>query len=304
MVFLALAFAPALLWTLWKSSFPVSSAEGSYSGMILGRDPWYQVTLMVSSLWGYASETTYALSGLVIKTGVLELVLPGICLVGAAAAWRAGDRLLVPLAGIQFAGLLLSPAGSRYLIFMIPALYLFLALGILRLADRMCTRFGIAVNPSRALIVFFVILGLCNIGHNLKTVWSATHPVQPSGAETERSVPFFKAARVLRGMDPSATVMTTNPRIIHYLSGRRTVGLVRSGVPDQLAWVQDSRSIAALIERASPRYVFLDTKNRRLCTAALAAFEGLGLRMTPLPVGSSPPRYLLYRVESRGTGVR
>jgi hypothetical protein len=295
-LFLALAFAPTLLWQAWKASFPVSVSEGSYATMILGRGGWYQISLMLTALWDYASETTYALSGLVIKTGFLEMVLPLLTVAGAVSAWRAGDRLLVPLVGIQFMGLLLSPAGSRYLIFLLPALYLFLALGLIRTAGWISRRLGRPKGPGRVLIVCLCVLGVCNLGHNFKTVWNARNALEVRGAESERSLPFFKAARWLKAHEPSATVMTTNPRIIHYLSGCRTISLVRSGVPDEQAWVDDPESIGALIERTSPRFLFLDRKNRRVNDSAMEAFTRVNLRLKVIAQGSSPPRHMLYEI--------
>jgi hypothetical protein len=295
-LFLVPAFAPAVLWQVRKASFPLSATEGSYAAMILGRDPWYQISLMLTALWEYASETTYALSGLVVKTGFLEIALPFIALVGAVSAWRAGDRLLVPLAGIQFIGLLLSPAGSRYLIFLLPALYLFLALGIIRTAEWVSTRFQRNYDPARVLIICLCVLALCNLGHNLKTIYAARTPLESNGPESERSLPFFKAARVLKEFGPGSAVMTSNPRIIRYLSGCRTIPLVRSGVPDQNAWVDDTESVGKLIKRTSPRFLFLDRKNQRMFDSVLQAFERGNLQLKPIPEGSSPPRRLLYEI--------
>jgi len=295
-LFLLLAFAPAAIWQWWKASFPVSFGEGSYLKMVAGRSLVYQLTLSLYALWGYVAETSYAVTGVVLRTGFLELIVTLLILLGMAVAWRRGDRLMVPLTGIQYAGLLLSPAGSRYLILLIPGLYLFLALGILKIVTVLSARTRRIPEPGKVLAACFVFLALLNVGHNFKTVFQSRTALEAGGAQSERSLPFFEASRWLRGHAPESAVLTTHPRIIHYLSGCPTVRLSRSGVPDQEAYLEDPGLIRKLIADHRPRFLFADTKNERLYRAAVAGVKRSGLALEEVPQVTVSPRYRFFRI--------
>ena len=113
---LACAYAPWVVWECWKSAFPASFGEGTYYTAVAQRDLGTQISVILSALWGYVPETFYAVTGVTIKTGFVELIAPAVILVGLVEAFRRGDRLLVPFVTLQYAGLSLSSAGSRYLI--------------------------------------------------------------------------------------------------------------------------------------------------------------------------------------------
>ena len=205
-LFLLLSLAPGSFWEWYKSSFPGSDQEGSYLTAIGGRDLNTQVDVILRSAWGYVAETSEALSGLTIKTGFLELVVPVLVVIGAAAAWFNGERLFVPLTVIQFGGLLLSPAGNRYIIALLPGIYLFLFLGLKRceqwIKGRMSTR-GPTLLPARKLLVgVFIAFALFNVGHNIITIVGARSALEREGAESARDLPFFEAAGWLRGNAP------------------------------------------------------------------------------------------------------
>lgn len=300
-LFLILAYAPTSIWVSWKSSFPASFGEGSYLDQLMGRQIQDELGVMLTALWGYIPETSYALTGVVLKTGILEFVAPLVALIGAVGAWRRGDRLLVPLTVIQYGGLLLSPAGSRYVIFLIPALYMFLALGLLKIADRVAAR-TTRITPRRLLVGCFALLALLNVGHDIKTIVMARMALEPNGAESARSLPYFTAARWLNTNAPDATVLTAHSRIIHYLSGCRTITLVRSGVPEQHVWVEDINVIKRLITEGKPEFFFADTRKSSLDSAVLEAAQGLGLELKKVPEASSS-RYRLFKfVKSPGAG--
>jgi len=290
-IFLVTAYAPALVWEWWKASFPVAFSEAGYGHMVFNRALDYQVRLMASALWGYVAESSYAITGVALKTGVLEFLAPLLVLWGGVVAWRGGERLLVPLAVIQFGGLLLSPAGSRYLIMLIPALYIFLALGTLAATRRV----GWADRSGRVLIGCFTVLALLNVGHNVKTVYLARTALEANGPESERSLPFFSAAGHLAAEAPNAVVLATHPRIIHYLSGRKAVPLVRSGVPDHEAFVQDSALIEELISRTNPGFLFADRKNAAQFAATLEAVRRLGLKLEEIPIADPTARFGLFK---------
>lgn len=291
-VYLVAAYAPALAWEWWKASFPVSFSEAGYLHMVAGRALEYQLRLMGTALWGYVGETGYAMTGLALKTGALEFIVPLIALWGAVAAWRGGERLLVPLTLVQYAGLLMSPAGSRYLIMLLPALYLFFGLGVLDVLGRTSW----AERSGRLLVGCCAVLALLNAGHNAKTVYYARTALQANGAESERGLPFFSAARLLAAEAPDTVVLATHPRIIHYLSGRRTIPLVRSGVPDHQAFVQDGELIEALISRNNPGFLFVDRKNAAQFVATLEAVRRLGLHMEEIPISDPFHRFGLFRI--------
>lgn len=297
-LFLLLAFAPAGLWEIRKASFPASFSEGSYMSAIVGRKLSTQLLIMLEALRGYVPETSYAMTGVVLKTGFLEFLAPVLALVGAVTAWRNGDRLLVPLAAVQYAGFLLSPAGSRYLIVLIPALYLFLALGILRIWRWICRKVSASRARALTLVGFFSLLALLNVGHNVKTIVSARSAIESNGAETERGLPFYAAARWLKANAPRAIVLTTHPRITHYLSGCPTVTLVRSGFPEHEVWVKDSHLIQRLITERNPQFLFADSRRAALYQSATDAIHGLGMELKEIPIGVLNSRYRLFRIVS------
>jgi 4-amino-4-deoxy-L-arabinose transferase-like glycosyltransferase len=301
-VFLGLAFLPAAIWQLWKASLPQSFSEGTYFGMIAGRKLSYQLGLMLTAAIEYVPETSYALTGVVLKTGVLELIPVLITLLGASVAWRLGDRLLVPLAAIQAGGLLLSPAGSRYLIFLLPGLYLFFALGLIRAVEWAVARFSLKLTPGRVLVVCFTALAALNMAHNFKTIANSRHALELNGPESEQSAPFFAAARLIRGDAAGKAVLTTNNRVIHYLSGAPTVALVRSGVPDQHAWVNDPKLIEKLIVEKMPAFVFIDSKMQDIHAAVDQALKALGMALREIPLGVSSTRYRFYAIIQAGGG--
>ncbi len=58
----------------------------------------------ILGLMGYVPETSFALTGVSLKTGFLELFVPLLTAFGAVQAFRKGERLLFPLTVIQFCG--------------------------------------------------------------------------------------------------------------------------------------------------------------------------------------------------------
>ena len=295
-VFLAWAVAPFMLWQVWTSTLPPSEGEGSYLNLVAGRTFQTQVWMVVTTLWGYVQETSYAITGLVLRTGVLEWVAPAIALVGAVAAYRGGDRLLVPLAVVEYGGLLLSPAGSRYLIFMIPALYLFEALGILALGRLLSRRVAGFQRPGKLLVWCFILIGACNVAHNMKTIYQCRTALEPMGAQSERSLPYFCAARWLAENAPGAPVLTARPRIIHYLSGSPTIPLIRFGVPEQEHRVTSEDAIGTMMARKKPQFLFTDEKITDLNEHVVSVLNGLDFRLEEVTQAGCSPRYRLYRL--------
>ncbi len=295
-LFLLTAFLPAVMWQWWKASFPVSMAEGTYFGAVAARGFSEQFHVIVTTFWGYFAETSDTLTGVSIKTGFLELIAPLIMLVGMVQAYREGDRLLVPLTVVQFCGLLLSSPGSRYLIFLIPALYLFLALGIVTVVPWFVRERAMPERAGRVLLTCFVILAVLNVGHNAITIVHARTALEPGGAESERSVPFFAAARWLKTNAPHATVLTTRSRIIYYLSGCPTVTLLRSGVPEHEAWVQETDQIEKLMQQRQPEFLFTDSSKADLYAQVTKALAELGMKVDPIPEATSSKRYRLFRI--------
>ncbi len=257
---LVLAYLPIGVWTAWKWSFPASASEGTYYNAVMGRHWSDQVHIILTAFISYFQETTLALTGLNLKTGFLELILPLLAALGAVQAFRNGERFFVPLAVIQFSGLLLSTAGERYLLFLLPALYLFLAQGYLSLSQWVSGKLRFELNRRTAITYFFGFLMLTNCAHDLAPVIHARNAMEKGGPETHRSRPYFKASNWLKDNDPKAKALTTHSRIIHFLSGCPTITLVRSGVPEQDTWVEDRSRIQEMVGRTCPKYLFTDEK--------------------------------------------
>jgi hypothetical protein len=294
--YFAAAIVPLLIWQVWKASFPPSAAEGTYFNAIINRSIADQAMIILSAFWNYFPEMNLALSGLEIRTHVFELILPLITGLGVFLAWKKGERLLTSLVVIQFMGLMLSTAGERYLICLLPALYLFLAAGLAGLHVFLDRR-GYTVPSFKNLLTgVFLAMTITNVIHDAVPIWQARNPIYPNGPESFRSEPFFKASDWLKKNDPSQTVMTTHSRVIHYLSGCLTVPLVRSGVPEHETWIDDSARIKTLIMRYRPKYVFYDGKDARLYDQVFTAVKDAGMKPEEILGASSPPRYILFKI--------
>jgi hypothetical protein len=291
---------------MYKTTFPRSFTEGTYAGAVSGRSLEDQTAVIFDAMWNYVSETGYALTGVVIKGALLEFIVPLLLIIGFIAALRSRESLLVPLTLIQFAGLMLSSAGSRYLIFLIPGLYVFLALGLLkvfRLRNRLSPDKIRKIPGDRVLLVSsFLILGFLNVGHNVKTVYQCRTALETNGAESERRLPFFEAARRLKAEAPYDVVMTMQPRVIHYLSGCPTVELYRSGVSDAPE-VESVKTVKCLIAGRNPGYLFSDSKDSDFYEAVMKGILESGLTPEEIPLKSGSKRFRLWRLIPRTESV-
>ena len=299
-------FSPRLLsqcGNLTRLSFPVSVNEGTYVTAITGRTLAYQIEVTLTSVWEYVQETSYALTGAVFKTGVVEWIAPLLVLVGMWVAFRRRERLFLPMIAIQFCGLFLMPAGSRYLILLIPGLYLFLALGVLTVSKWINERFqsptGRFPRPEFILVGLSLLLALLNLGHNLITIYQARTAIETGGAESERDLPYFKAARWLRTQTSDGVVMTMHPRILHYLSGRPTIELTRSGVSYEQTWVRGQGELQNLITTRRPAYFFSDALDQSLFNETVRALHSLGLDLEAIPEADASRRFRLWRIIPR-----
>jgi hypothetical protein len=134
------------------------------------------------------------------------------------------------------------------------------------------------------------------VGHNVKTIVSARTALESNGAETERGLPFYAAARWLKANAPGAVVLTTHPRILHYLSDCPTVTLVRSGFPEHEVWVEDGRLIRRLMAERDPQFLFADSKQVTLYRSATDVIQGLGMELREIPLPAPHSRYRLFRI--------
>lgn len=297
-IFFVLALAPFAAWQAFKWSFPVSFSEGNYL-VALSRGFEVHVWVISTAFLGYFPEGSYALTGVYTRTWVLEPIIAGITVLGAVVAFRRGDRLMVPLTVIQFMGLMLSSAGSRYLIFLMPALYLFLALGILQIAKWLSLRIRKPLQPGGVLVTFFVLLATTNVGHNIITIIKCRTPLEAYGPQSERSLPFFTTARWLKANAPGAKVLTMRTRTIHYLSSCRTIALQRSGVAWH-EWLVDTRGqLQGLITEHRPEFLFTDFSEADYHERVMNSIRHLGFELKEVPEASSSARFRLYAIVPR-----
>jgi hypothetical protein len=293
------SFQPFCLWQYWKTSFPVSESEGTYLNAVAGRTIDDHARVMITALFEYVHESSFALTGVSMKTGFLEFLVPLLMLFGIFQAFRKGERLLVPLTAVQFCGLLLSSAGSRYLIFLLPGMYLFVASAFLDFSKLLCTKFRSLPEPRQMLLGFFALLAAMNFGHNIGVIWSAQTPTEQNGAASQRSLPFFNAARWLKTNAPNATVLTTTPRVIHYLSGCKTVSLIRSGVPEHEAWLYSDEQLRRLVLETKPDFLFADSKDAKYYLHVTKGVERLGFQLEEIRLPSSA-RHKLFKLVPAG----
>ena len=274
----------------------MSASEGTYFNQMAYRGLEDQLRIVIGDFFGYFPEMTYAVTGLNLKTGFLELVFPTLIAWGAIVSLCQGDRLLVPFTVIQFCGFLLSYPGERYLLPLLPGLFLFLGVGLLDVANRISARFEKKLNSGKLVLIVFIILAVLNVGHNFVPIAQARMSLEAQGAESSRSLPFFIASRWLKEHAPDAKVLTKRSRIIHYLTGCRTVALIRSGVPQQDTIVADQSRLKALISESKPNFLFLDDKDTELCLHVFQAVADLGLTLKEIPAAGSAPRYALFEI--------
>lgn len=301
LVFMGLSFVLPLLWEFHKSGFPVSSQEGEYFRAVAGRSLETQIHVMLNSVWEYLFETAYTLTGVSMRTVALELLLFSGIMTGFVVAFRQGERLLSAFFVVQAGGLLLSSAGSRYLAPLIPALYLFFGLGVIKqvalLKDVFHARW---INREKILICAFVLFALTNVGANFQTIYHARTAVQAHGAELEKDRAFFAAAQWIRTNDPEARILSMNPRILRYLTGAKTSDILRSGVPEHLAWISSQNEISAILEKNSPNYLFVDSKNAGLKDTICETIQRHGYRLVEIEEARSGSRFSLWKIVSSG----
>jgi hypothetical protein len=293
------AFLDPSLWCLHKMAYPVSYNEGAYFNAVTGRGIGTQFAVILGAVWDYIPETATALAGVTIRTGLLEIIVAALALVGFVSSWKRGERLLTYLTAVQYGGLVLSSAGSRYLLLLIPGLLLFLFQGIViilgLLTSRMRDKRAEAFALRRVLIAVSCLLLVTNLGQNIVTIAGARSAVESGGAESNRDKPFFVAARWLKANSNGQSILTMNPRIIHYLTGLPTVETLRSGAPEEVAWPNTRQQIIGLMKKRNPGFVFLDNKNPALKKLITESAELNNYTLQVIPEASYGNRYSLAR---------
>ena len=298
-LFMGLSLCLPLLWEFHKSSFPVSAQEGEYFRAVTGRSLETQILVMLNSAWEYLFETAYTLTGVSMRTVALELILFSSVITGFFIVFRQGERLLSSFFVVQAAGLLLSSAGSRYLAPLIPALYLFFGLGSMKLVDLLKDFFHTPrLNTHKILISLFVLFALTNLGANFQTIYQARNAVQAHGAELEKDRAFFEAAQWIRTNDPEARILSMNPRILRYLTGAKTTDILRSGVPEHLAWISTQNEISVILQKNRPDYLFVDSKNAGLKDTIFDAIQKNGGLLVEIEAARAGSRFSLWKIVS------
>jgi hypothetical protein len=218
-------------------------------------------------------------------------------ILGLIYALRSGERLFTVFWIIQMTGLFLSSAGSRYIAPLIPALYIFLGLGALRISSLVQSISTGSNNSVRLMVpVLFSVLAATNIGANIQTIYHARTAVQSCGAESAKDLSFFEAARWIRSHDPSATILSMNPRIMRYLTGTKTIDILRSGVPEHLAWASTQHEISEILQRDRPDYFFADSKNSHLREMIVQTIRNSNLELKEIKEAGVGTRFSLWKI--------
>ncbi len=297
LAFLVSAYSLPALWEFHKSGFPVSLYEGEYLRAVAGRSLETQVLVVLQSMWEYFFETAFALTGISMRIGVLEIALSFLIIIGLVIAYRKGERLFSAFTAIQMAGLFLSSAGSRYMAPLIPGLYLFLGLGLLNLARAVNLRFSSAmIAPASLITGLFVSLGATNLGADLQTIYHSRTAIERHGPESSRDAPFFAAAKWIKTNDAQGPILSMNPRIIRYLTRVKTIDLLRSGVPEHLAWASTQDEISSIMRNYQPKYVFIDSKNQPLKDTVMGAILHNDYQLVEIEEARAGDRFSLWKI--------
>ena len=298
--FVILGFVIPLMWEIHKMGYSPSYNEGEYIRAVTGRNLGTQLSIILNAVWGYVSETATALAGVSIKTGFVEVVIMAFVALGFLAAWKRGERLFTYLTVMQFGGLLLSPAGSRYLLLLIPGLLLFLFNGVIVtvvwLKSHISFRGWKFPGLKGVILATSIMLFATNMGQNAVTISEARLALESGGAETLKDQPFFVAARWLKANADGKSVLTMNPRIINYLSGLPTVEMLRSGSPEETVLPKTVREIDGIIEKRRPAFLFLDNRDQFLKGLIIAAAQSQNYRVDVIHEASCGNRYILARL--------
>jgi 4-amino-4-deoxy-L-arabinose transferase-like glycosyltransferase len=300
--FLAMSVAPFIMWQIWKASFPVSDFEGSYGGALAGNSVAENMRFIALGFLASFSQITFNLAGVSIKTGFVELFLPLVMYVGMVVAFTRGDRLFVPLLIVQLPVIALAGFGSRYLLFMTPLLYLFTALGLLQVSRFVSGFTGRVWDHGRVVVACFAVMALMNFGHNMLTISLARNTLENGGAQSERSLPYFQAGKWLKANAVRSPVLTSCPRIIHYLSECPVVPLVNAGAPNRKRLVDNPKELEALMKSERPQFLFADSKRAELFRNVIGAMKSLGYDLVPISDVVSSSRFKLYRIAKQKRG--
>ncbi len=303
LIFVVVSLILPCIWEFHKSSYAPSYNEGEYIRAVAGRSLATQLSIIGTAAMDYASEIATAIAGVSIKTGVLEFLIVGLMLIGFYVSLMRGERLLTCLTAVQFGGLLLSPAGSRYIILLIPGLLLFLFMGVSvclqMIHSKVTMKWQETFTLRRVIISIFLLLCLTNLGQSVVTISEARMALEKGGAESQRDKPFFVAARWLKAHQNGKSIMTMNPRIIRYLTGISTLETLRSGAPEESVWPTTRNQIADLIEKGNPGFLFVDNRDPVLKRLILEAAESRNLEFQIIPEASFGNRYYLGRLVNR-----
>ena len=82
---------------------------------------------------------------------------------------------------------------------------------------------------------------------------------------------------------------------MHYLTGLRTVSLVRSGVPYDQIWL-DTERLGKLIHDTKPGFLFIDSKDIHYYSLVVKGIESLGYRLKEIPEAVPSTDYHLFRL--------
>ena len=230
------------------------------------------VLAQVPGAVGGLSDTVLG-SNLGLTVSVLLAIPIG---VGFVAAVRCGERVLAAF-GVAYVGAVcLAYPGRRLLLPVLPALLVWLVLGVGAIARFAAERRRLS-GPSlvRAGWVLVALLALGNLAHAGKTIYEAHSADFYAVIEDGRLPDYFRLTDWLREhAGPQDCVLADENNFIHYFSRVRTHRTAREtvefDVPDQVA----------RMKRARVTYVVLDLSDRiptrrmlQLMDAYPAAFE-------------------------------
>ena len=231
-----------------------------------------------------------------VPPGVSFLIPAGV-LIGAGVCIRR-RRAVLPVSLVAMIALLCVVPGvrMRYLLFLMPAIIVWLAIGLTAAVRRFRKRSVGRGALVRSVGTAAILLAAVHAGHAVSKGIRQRQGHTPGQSRIEKKQGWFTACRyildhdagVAAGGRPEAVILAGEHSVVHYLTRARTLGTMMW----QAATVENLRQS---IERHRPTYLLIGTGDEQLETV-LEALAGAGGRTVKVEQARLGKRVTLWRI--------